>query len=145
MVKIKPEESNTYISFTIAPSMKAKWVAYAKELGLPLARVIKETMNRVINTPIEKKESNNNEMIYNFLFEINKKIENLQHPTESNVVITQDEIKHRILMFLNDFSNGLELDVLSKYVNVESKIIQKALEKLEEEEVIKHVGKRYIS
>jgi hypothetical protein len=47
--KEKPEEVPVWYNFTISPSEKARWKAYAKKKGIPLATLIKKEVNKIIN------------------------------------------------------------------------------------------------
>lgn len=131
MAKPKPLEKMVNINFTISESEKNKWVEFAG--NFPLARVIKETMNKAIYqtididkpTLLQKSMSKDIEELKEKLDLLSKEyLENLKKipgPNEENI-----EIKGRILNLLSDFG-PLSRERLQKYLGINGDLLRSIL------------------
>ncbi len=143
MAKPKPLEKMDSITFTIPKSEKKIWKEYSKELGFPLARVIKETMNQKINHLKANSSIAQNEMVkeiqnlsekINFL---NAKVEKIIiNAPKPEIEIDESTITSQIILFLSDFSGGLSRKKLVQYLNVDSKIVRKVLVDMRKNDLI---------
>ncbi|WP_369019453.1 hypothetical protein DSAG12_04335 [Promethearchaeum syntrophicum] len=143
MAKPKPSEKMDSIRFTIPESEKKIWKEYAKGLGFPLARIIKETMNQRINNFKANSSKTENEIMKE-LQNLSEKINFLNVKVEKKIIeapipkieIDKDEIRSRIEMFLSEFPNGLTRKKLITFLNIDSKIVRKILVEMKNDNII---------
>jgi hypothetical protein len=102
-------------NFTISDNELELWRQYAKDLGFPLARVIKETMNQAINKPKVENDSKNL-FVDNLTAEIssikeqmktlyNQYFESLKGLTVQSTDLSIKDLIPRIRMFLQDLGS----------------------------------------
>jgi len=143
MAKPKPLEKMDSITFTIPESEKKTWKEYAKDLGFPLARIIKETMNQKINHLKANSSKEQNEIMKE-IQNLSETINFLNVKVEKNIInapipeteIDKDEITSRIFMFLSDFSSGLSRKKIIQYLNIDPKIVRKILVDMKNDNII---------
>lgn len=141
MAKPKPSEEIVSINFTIPKSDKDKWLEYSKSLGFPLARIIKETMNKAIYQNPDLENSNKMQKI------ISKDIEELKAKMEllskeyldeiKKLPIPEDHIesKGRIINLLTDFG-PLTREKLQSYLGMDGVELRKILSEMNKSKII---------
>lgn len=144
MAKPKPSEKMVYIGFTIAESEKTVWENFAVELGFPLARIIKETMNQRINMPSVSSNQQSDKfskIIFDEINQLRNEISELNVKyldaiksapiSESVNVIDTENIKKRVRILLCDLKT-ITREKLQDYLDVDSKMMRKILTEMKD-------------
>lgn len=143
MAKPKPSEKMVTINFTIPESEKKKWLEYAG--NFPLARIIKETMNKAIyGIPDIEQSSNMQKTISKEIEELKEKMDLIskEYLNELKKIPDSDEnieVKGRILNLLTDFG-PLSREKLQTYLGVDGSILRKILAEMSKSKSIDFIA-----
>ncbi|MBN2156193.1 MAG: hypothetical protein JW776_09130 [Candidatus Lokiarchaeota archaeon] len=95
-----------YLSFYIPAELKEEWVSFAKKLGRPLTKVIREAMNQLMYKEDSKEKVDLVQQLRNEitqkLDERNAKIEELVSQVNLTKKSDSKDIEQRILSYLRD-------------------------------------------
>lgn len=153
MVKPKPTQKMVQINFTIIESEKEKWEKYSQDLGFPLARVIKETMNKAIYQQATKSESFNLNLILNEISSIKSQFNDLSQNISKEIDDSDEkindsqnipEIKAKIISLLSD-CGPISKEKIEYYTGVEKNLLWNVLDEMKKSKSIKYLidGKKW--